>query len=143
MGLGDLINRLEHGDEAQGLVVRRLKPAEATVGEIREACDAHPDHPIAVIFRQATHGMPPTQSLVVDHNDLLALATNRDVVNRSTVRDGAMVVLKEIGERRGAPPATPGPAEITQMVDEPGMQTMPEDDGHSYESSESDESSES
>jgi hypothetical protein len=126
MGLGDLINRLEHGDEAQGLVVRRLKPAEATVGEIREACDAFPDHPLAEIFRRATHGMPSTQPLVVDHNDLLALATNRDVVNRSAVQNGAMVVWKEIGERRGAPVATPGPEEITQMVEEPGVTVEPD-----------------
>lgn len=121
MALRDLIDRLEGGEEPQGIDVRRLRPAEASVGEIREAVNAHPDHPLAPVFRAAINGLPGSLRVTVDHADLLGLATNRQVNSRTAIRDGSVVSWREIGELR-----TPAPEEITQMVDTPGV-SEPED----------------
>lgn len=120
MPINDLISRLESGEPVSAFTVRRMKPAEATVAEIREAIAEHPDHPVAAVFRSAIEGLLANQTVCVEHADLLALATNREVIVRREVLDGAWVVRKEIGGLRN-PPSEP----LTKFIDAPGMSVPP------------------
>jgi hypothetical protein len=140
MALDDLIGRLESGGRINSIDVRRFKPVKATVAEIREAAAANPDHPLASIMAESTYDMPASLQLVVDHNDLLGLATNREVHIRTSVQNGSRVSWKEIGELRTKvavsespeySPSTPQES-VVRFIDEPGVtitEALEEDEG--------------
>ncbi|MGD9647083.1 MAG: hypothetical protein AB7U73_15335 [Pirellulales bacterium] len=97
MALDRLIARVEAGGQLDGPKLRKLAPAVVTVGELREAIAAYPEHPVAQAYALAVDGRPDERRLTVDRNDLLALCTNCAVVTHEEWTAGGVEISKSVG----------------------------------------------
>jgi hypothetical protein len=103
MGVEQIVKRLESGSRSQQSKVVIQQTAGVTAGEIREVIKANPGHPLSHIFSNAVGDKRDSTKLYVDRCDLLAIATNREVVRLQEDRDGVMVTIKQVGESLNKP----------------------------------------
>lgn len=128
MSLKDLRDRV--ADKAAGreepsapMIVRKDAKFKMTAGEMREACEANPEHPLAVTFMNATKGMPDAHQIAVDLVDLSAVLENRMVgVDETTAEHRGQTVrvqTKVLGETLDKPSRPSSPPRRGPVVAEP------------------------
>lgn len=100
----------EDGSAPQGMSVHTAKGMKVTASEIRAACEANPEHPVAKIYGKAAKDRPDDYLLSVEVVDLQALLENREVTTEGGIEGGVKVTRKKLGPKIAAPEPEKAPA---------------------------------
>jgi len=88
---------------------------QVTAGELLEACNSNPGHPVAKVYRDAVKESPPGQKLTVEKADLQALLENLRVTVETVVENGIRILRKSVKQLVAeSKPPVPDPAGATQ-----------------------------
>lgn len=94
----------------QRVGVREEPTFRITAGELRAACEANPQHPVAAVYRKAAGNLHDDYPLAVERVDLEALLDNKSVKPVTVVENGVRVTRKQLVD--AAPKATRAPRPV-------------------------------
>lgn len=77
-------------------MVKEAGTISVSVSELAAAVEAHPDHPVAKVYKKAISGFPPEHRLAIERVDLEALLENLPIKKTQTTEHGILIERKSV-----------------------------------------------